>query len=80
MQYVMNSPRQVLTADDIRLLVDDLEAELHIVAPAQRQETYATATGVFALQEISPDGAALASQLLGEIIKRFGIRWPLPEA
>jgi len=79
MRSAMSTPRHALTAEDIRLLVDDLEAELHIVAPERRQDIYASATEVLASQEVSSEGAALASQRLGEVIKRFGIRWPLGE-
>jgi hypothetical protein len=73
----MSDPRTVLTENDIRRLIDDLEGELESTAPEERDGVYASATQVFSKQEVSPTGASLASERLGDLVKRFGIRWTL---
>ena len=75
MDSLMSTPRTALTADDVRRLISDLSSQLEQTSEEQRQAVYASATAVLSKQEVSLEASRVASEELGHVVRRYGIRW-----
>jgi len=71
----MTEPHDILTASDVRRILEDLDAQLSATEQAGQASVYAHASQVLFDHEIEPAARDIAVAKLREINQRYGFDW-----